>query len=108
MQTTRSASFAGTLSRSAAEVASTVSIPSLRQVRMMRAAISPRLAIRIRRIAIAQPSLADAQQGLAVLDEGSVSGKDLGDLTANAGPYRVHQLHDFDDGDDRVLLDRRA
>ncbi len=64
-------------SRSASEAASTVSMPSRRQVRMMRAAISPRLAIRMRRMAHASARLADAHQRLAVFDERAVLRQDL-------------------------------
>ena len=76
MQTVRSASRAGSESRSASEAASTVSIPRLRQVRMIRTAISPRLAMRMRRMATVSLR-AYAQQRLAVFDQRAVRREDL-------------------------------
>src|ERR1700744_3890263 len=102
MQTVRSARRAGRLSRSAAEAARTVSIWSLRHVRMMRTAISPRLAMTIRRMGTRLACLAHTQERLAVFREGTVGDQDFGYGTADTGTYRVHQFHYFDDGDDRV------
>ena len=53
-------------------------MPRCLQVRMIRTAISPRLAIRIRCIAVRSASLAHTQQDLAVFDETPIGCKDLG------------------------------
>src|ERR1700733_3381555 len=108
MHTVRSASAAGTLSRSASETASTVSMCNARQVRMMRAAISPRLAIRMRRIAKGSIRLDDAQEDFAVLHERPVGGQNFRNRTASLGTYRIHELHDLNDAHDRILLDHIA
>ena len=107
MHTVRSARRAGNASRSASDAASTVSMPRLRQVRMMRTAISPRLAIRMRRILMPGPR-ADPQQHLPVFHQRAVARQDLGDRAAHAGAHRVHELHHLDDADDGVLLHDRA
>src|SRR4051812_40970908 len=107
MQIVRSASFAGMLSRSAVEAARTVSMLSLRQVRMMRTAISPRLAIRMRRSANWLTCFAHAQECFAVLGERAVGDQYFAHRAANAGTHRIHQLHDFDDGHDCSLFHLR-
>src|ERR1700761_6537358 len=107
MQTVRSASFAGMLSRSASEAARTVSILSFRQVRMIRTAISPRLAMRMRPRAKRLTRFAHAQQCLAVLGECAVGDENFSHRAADAGTYRIHQLHDLDDGHNSFLLNLR-
>src|SRR5580658_8632058 len=101
MHTVRSASRAGTLSRSAAEVARIVSMSRVRHVRIIRAAISPRFAMNSRRIAKRSARSAHAHKRLTVLRELPVGEQNLGYGTADAGTHGVHQLHHFDDGDDR-------
>src|SRR5580658_362839 len=108
MQSVRSASLAGKASRSASEATSTVSIPSRRQVLMIRTAISPRLAISTRRICTGLTRPDDAQQWLAVLNQSAVPRQDFADAAAGAGPNGVHELHHFDDADDGRLLYLRA
>src|SRR5690242_12131447 len=93
MQTTRSASWAPRLSRSASDTASTASISSSKQARMMRTAISPRLATSRRRSGIGS---ADHDQRLAVLDRLAVLGHDRLDLAGHGCDDVVHQLHHFD------------
>src|SRR4051794_21986449 len=99
MHTVRSASFAGTLSRSAAEAASTVSMLSFLHVRMIRTAISPRFAMSTRRNAKGLACLAHAQECFAVFGERAIGDKDFRHRAADAGAHRVHELHDLDDGD---------
>jgi hypothetical protein len=94
------------LSRSAADTDSTVCSPSLRQVRMMRTAISPRLAMKTLRMARARRG--DADQRLTELHEGAVAREDLAHAAPQASAHGVHQLHHLDDADHGVGLDRRA
>src|SRR5450755_731804 len=107
MHTTRSACRAGSLSRSAEETASTDSMSRARQVLMMRAAISPRLAIRILRMAMTLSVLARPHQHFAEFHQRLVSRQDFRDDTLDASPHRIHELHDFDDGNDAVRLHPR-
>src|ERR1700722_6809949 len=107
MQTVRSARRAGMLSRSAMEAARTVSMLSLRQVRMIRTAISPRLAMSTRRMTNGSARLAHTQKRLAVFSERPISNQYLGHRATDTGTHRVHQLHHFDDGDNRLLHDLR-
>src|SRR6185503_13394433 len=100
MHTTRSASCAPRLSRSASETASTASISSSKQARMMRTAISPRLATSRRFSGIGS---ADHDKRLPVLDRLAVLGHDRPDLAGHGRDHVVHQLHHFDDGE-RVAL----
>src|SRR5689334_6202565 len=51
---------------------------------------------------------ADTHQGLAVFNQYTVAGQDLEYLAPRPGADRIHQLHDFDDADDGVLLDDRT
>src|SRR4051794_33823111 len=106
MQTARSASRAASPSRSAVEVTTTVSMPSARQARMIRTAISPRLATSTRRTGVRAGDGAvtglvivrtDPEQHLVVLDHLGVAGADLDDLARRRCDDRVHQLHDLDD-----------
>src|SRR3984885_13946876 len=107
MQTVRSARRAGMLSRSAMEAARTVSMLSLRHVRMIRTAISPRLAMSTRRTATRLTRLADAQHGLAIFGERAVAEQYLGYRATHPGAHRIHQFHHLDDGNDRLLIDLR-
>src|SRR6202142_4054515 len=47
-------------------------------------------------------------QDFAELHQRLISRQDLRDHTLDTGPYRIHELHDFDDPDDTVLIPRRA
>src|ERR1700686_5706209 len=104
MHTVRSASRAGRLSRSAAEAARTVSMCSSRHVRMIRTAISPRLAISTRRMGTRSARPAHAHKCLAIFRECPVGDQNLSYGTAHSGTHGVHKLHDLDDGNDRLLL----
>src|SRR5215831_4782621 len=105
MHNLRSAIRAGKESKSISEAARTVSIPSALQVRITRAAISPRLAIRMRRIGTGLSLGTHPEQDVAILDECSVLAQNLHDLALHACGYGVHQLHDLDDPDHGVLVD---
>ena len=73
---------------------------------MIRAAISPRFAIRHAADGqMASLTCARARVACAVFGERSVGDQDFGHRAAHAGAHRVHQLHHFDDGDDRFLFD---
>src|SRR5689334_9016994 len=50
----------------------------------------------------------EPQQHLAALDRRAVLGEDLDHPAARLGAHAVHELHHFDDADDRVLRDLRA
>src|SRR5689334_3877032 len=101
MHTTRSASCAPRLSRSASDTASTASIPSSKQARMMRTAISPRFATSTRFSGIGS---ADHDERLPVLDRLAVLGPDRLDLARDRRDHGVHQLHHFDDGQGVALI----
>src|SRR5688572_28431439 len=98
MHTDSSASITYLASASASEWIATVLIPSSRQERWMRSAISPRLAIRIfSNIRTTSSALLDQEKGLPVLHRLAVLDQD--------GPYGsrdvrldlVQQFHRFDD-----------
>src|SRR5713101_7459755 len=112
MQMDSSARRTGRESASAWEWAMTVRMPISRQVRRMRNAISPRLAIRILwnmgapcgRLATGlheEERLAELD-GLGILDE------DLHDAAGDLRLDLVHELHRLDDAEDLPLLDRVA
>src|SRR5215203_6413902 len=118
MHTARSASRAASPPRSAVDVTTTASMPSARQARTTRTAISPRLAMRTRRTGVrpgARAALArlctaglaivrtDPEQHLLVLDHLGVLRAHRDDLAGDRRDDRVHQLHDLDD---RQLLVR--
>src|ERR1700733_3520369 len=101
MQITRSASCAPRLSRSASETASTASMRSSKQARMMRTAISPRFATSTRSgtaIGGSAFGIDDAEQ-LAVLDRLAVGRQDRLDGAIHRRDDMIHELHDLDDGE---------
>src|SRR4029079_3550563 len=91
-------------SRSASEYTTTDLMPSSRQARWMRSAISPRLAIRI---FLNIPSL-DDEQRLSALHRLPVLAQDLRHAAALVGLDLVHDLHGFDDADRFSLLALRS
>src|SRR3954462_15688570 len=110
MQIAASAMRTGRLSASAVEWTTTVSMPIRRQVRMMRRAISPRLAIRIRlnigvpkRVAgrAGRAGSADQEEHGSVLDGLAVLDADLLDraLHPALGLDLVEDLHGLDQAD---------
>src|SRR5512139_351279 len=75
-------------------------MPSSRQARMIRTAISPRFAIRILRNMGSAPSgRVDLEEGLPELDGLAVLGEDRPDRAALLGLDLVHQLHRLDDAE---------
>src|SRR3954471_23658252 len=108
MQTASSASLTYLASRSASEYTITALMPSSRQARCTRNAISPRLAIRIfLNISACGPSL-DDEQRLAVFDRLPVLAQDLGDRSGLVGLDLVQDLHRLDDADGLAFLDLTA
>src|SRR6185436_14721335 len=103
MHTDSSASLTYFASVSASECTTTVRMPISRQARWMRSAISPRLAMRI-----FSNTLAEDEEGLAVLDRLPVLDQDRLDDAGGVGVDLVHQLHRLDDADDVALLHRMA
>src|SRR5690606_20308587 len=103
MQTDSSASFTYLASVSACEWTTTVLMPSSRQARWIRSAISPRLAIRI----FSNMSF-DHEQRLTVLDRRATLDEDLADRARLVGFDLVHQLHGFDDAQRIAFLDLAA
>src|SRR5262245_36796221 len=93
MHTLSSASLTCMASSSAVECTATVWMPSSRQARITRRAISPRLAIRI----LSNIGLLDQNQGFAIFDRAAVLHVDLGDLAGPGRGYLIHSLHRFDD-----------
>src|SRR5579862_905534 len=104
MQTDSSASLTYFASVSASECTTTVWMPSSRQARWMRSAISPRFAIRI----FSNTRLADDEQGLAVLDRLAVLDQDRLDHARGVALDLVHELHRLDDAARFAFLDRGA
>src|SRR5687767_11239239 len=100
MQTDSSASFTYLASVSASECTTTVRMPSSRQARWMRSAISPRLAIRI----FSNIGLRQDEQWLSVLHRLAILDQDGLDRAGRVGLDLVHQLHRFDDADRLPLL----
>src|SRR5712692_611731 len=102
MQMDSSARRTGRESASAWEWATTVRMPISRQVRRMRRAISPRLAMRILwNIGVKGPLLERLQQeqGLAKLDGLGIVDEDLDDAAAELGVDLVHQLNGREDAE---------
>src|SRR4051794_24318780 len=103
MHTDSSASLTYLASRSASECTTTVLMPSSRQARWTRSAISPRLAIRIFwNIAYARSG--DHQQRLAELDRLPVLHEDGFDDPGLIALDLVHEFHGLDDADGLALL----
>src|SRR5690349_3323036 len=100
MHTDSSASFTYFASVSASEWTTTVRMPSSRQARWMRSAISPRLAIRI-----FSNTLADDEEALPVLDRLAVLHQDRLHDPGSVGLDLVHELHRLDDADGLAFLD---
>src|SRR5262249_14918463 len=101
MQMARPARRAGIESRSASDVTITVSVPSIWHARITRTAISPRLAIRTRRIVMSlvqfSSGRAHAEQDLPVFDQLGVFCADFRDHAFDPGRHCVEGLHDFDE-----------
>src|SRR5690606_28319759 len=114
MHTDSSARRTYLASRSASECTTTVLMPSSRQARWMRSAISPRLAMRIfsnmayARGARRRVHSNDDEQGLAVFDGFAILDQDLLDHARLVGFDLVEQLHRFDDAQGIAFLDRLA
>src|SRR4029079_5602071 len=93
MHTVSSASFTCIASSSAVEWTATVWMPSSRQARKTRRAISPRFAMMI----LSNIALLDQHQGFAIFDRAAILHIDLGDLSGPGCRDLVHRLHRFDD-----------
>src|SRR6059058_3257763 len=106
MHTLSSANLTCSALESATECTATDSMPSSRQARITRRAISPRLAMRMR--LNTRSAYFDLEERLAVLDCLPVLDEDLHDRALDLGLDLVHQLHRFDDADHLALLDARA
>src|SRR5207237_702393 len=98
MHTDSSASLTYLASRSASECTATVLMPSVRQARWMRRAISPRLAMTIFSI-MDIGKLFNDEQVFAELDRLTVLFEDRLDHAGLVGLDLVHHLHGFDDAD---------
>src|SRR5690606_3623534 len=94
MQIAWSASRTCIASASAVECTATVSMPISCAARWMRRAISPRLAIRMREMAIGS---GNHDQRLVELDRLGVLYQDLLHRAGGGGGDRVHHLHRLDD-----------
>src|SRR4051794_2485597 len=105
MHTDSSASITYLASASASECTATVLMPSSRQARWMRSAISPRLAMRI---FSNMPVLIDQEEALAVLDRLPVLDQDRLERPGSVGFDLVQQLHGLDDAERLALGDRLA
>src|SRR5512137_2033616 len=99
MQTVSSASRTCFRLRSAVECTATVLMPSSRQARRIRSAISPRLAMTTFSSIVVVPraALFDHEQRLAELDRIAVLDQDRDDAPGLVGFDLVHHLHRFDD-----------
>src|ERR1700759_4477110 len=78
----------------------TVATPSSLQARIMRRAISPRLAIRT-----LLNTLLNADQRLAKLYRSAILDQDLDNDPFDLGFYLIHDLHGFNDADQRFFVD---
>src|SRR5271170_7446815 len=103
MHTLSSARRTCMASASAVECTATVWMPISLQARLMRRAISPRLAIRI----FSNISGNDEKR-LAELDRLGVVDTDLADFARSGREDRVHRLHRFDDEERIAFLHRIA
>src|SRR5512139_2345786 len=106
MHTDSSASLTYLASRSASEWTTTVLMPSSRQARWMRSAISPRLAMRI--FSNIATGLLDHEQRLPVLDRLAVLDQHGLDGARLVGLDLVEQLHRLDDAHRLAFLDGAA
>src|SRR5271165_717653 len=96
MQTLSSARRTCIASESAVEWTATVGIPSSRQARWMRSAISPRLAIRTFRNMRSVPRSLDDQEDFAVLDRRARRDQDAGHGACLGRLDLVERLHRLD------------
>src|SRR5690606_15519937 len=108
MHTVSSAMARCMSSRSAVECTATVFNPSSLHARMMRSAISPRLAMSTFCIAASGSGSGDAEQGLIEFDRLAVVGRDSLDATARFGFDGVRPLHGFKDARYAAGLDGPA
>src|SRR6516225_2320982 len=92
MHTLSSANLTCSAFESAVECTATDWMPSSRQARMTRSAISPRFAIKIF-LNIGLPAVSDLVERLAVLDRVSVLDEALHHHAFDFGLDLVHQLH---------------
>src|SRR6185437_4752101 len=100
MFTATSASFTASELASASLYAWTVLIPSSRAARMIRTAISPRLAIRsVLMVAMASTLVLDVSDRLTRHDRFFVVDQELDDLAGELRLYLVKRLHHFDKAD---------
>src|SRR5574343_209151 len=106
IQTDSSASLTYLASRSASEWTTTVLMPSSRQARWTRRAISPRFAIRT--FSNMTGCSADHEQRFAEFDRLAVFDEDGLDDTGGIGFDFVQQLHGLDDAQGFALLDALA
>src|SRR5262245_13709778 len=97
MQTDSSAIWTWRPLRSASECTATVLMPISRQARMMRTAISPRLAMRIF-LNIRVLRGLDLEERLAVFDRMAVGHQGLHDPAGGGRQHVLHDLHGFDGG----------
>src|SRR5687767_4357301 len=95
---------------STVECTATVAMPSSRQARITRRAISPRLAIRTFLNTAGPGALRglDAEERLTELHRLPVLREDLGDLPGDVRLDLVHQLHRLDDAEHLALLHHGA
>src|SRR5882724_8718581 len=110
MHTASSAKRTWSEPASASENTATVAIPSSRQARMTRMAISPRLAINtLRNMASGlSAALLDLEQLLAELDALAALDQHFEHGAGKFGLDLVHQLHGLDDAQRLTLFDRTA
>src|SRR6185312_6784798 len=97
MHTDSSASSTCFWLKSAVECTATVLIPSSRQARRMRRAISPRLAMTT--FSSMTRRLFDDEEGLAEFDRIAVAGHDGGDPARAIRLDLIHHLHGLDDAE---------
>src|SRR5579885_2054716 len=99
MHTLSSASRTCIASASAVECTATVWMPSSRQARWMRSAISPRLAMRIfsNMKGARAPLSLDDHQDFAVFDRLGIVNQNLDHAPGARRRQRVHDLHGLDD-----------
>src|SRR5258705_12478692 len=109
MQTDSSASRTGRESASAVEWAMTVRIPISRHARMIRSAISPRLAMRILwNISRGSARRVHQEERLADLDGLGVLAHNLGDPPPPLGLDLIHHFHRLADADGLPFPDHFA